>query len=39
MSKFEKYTDFKSFKLHLIYRTAHLTAKMKCGAIMVLVKL
>ena len=37
--KFEKYTNFKPFKLHLIHSTAHVTAKMKCGEIMILAKL
>ena len=34
--KFEKYTDFKP---HLIRSIAHVTEKMKCGAVMVLAKL
>ena len=34
--KFEKYTDFKSY---LIYSIVHVTAKMRCGAVMVLTKL
>ena len=34
--KFEKYIDF---KLHLIYSIAHVTAKMRCGVVMVLAKL
>ena len=34
--KFEKYTDFKPYLIHSI---AHVTAKMRCGAVMVLVKL
>ena len=38
-SKFEKYTDFKPFKPHLIHRTAHVIAKMRCNAVMVLAKL
>ena len=33
--KFEKYTDFKP---HLIRSIAHVTAKMKCDAVMVLAK-
>ena len=33
--KFEKCT---SFKLHLIHRTAHVTTKMRCGAVMILAK-
>ena len=36
--KFQKYIDFKPFKLHLIHRTIHVTAKIKYGTIMVLVK-
>ena len=34
--KFEKYTDF---KLYLINNIAHVTTKMRCGAVMVLAKL
>jgi len=34
--KFEKYTGFKP---HFIHRITHVIAKMRCGAIMVLVKL
>ena len=34
--KFEIYTDF---KLHLIHSIAHVIAKMRCGAVMVLSKL
>ena len=37
--KFEKYTYFKLFKPHFIYCTAYVTAKMRCGAVMVLAKL
>ena len=37
--KFEKYTNFKPFKLYLICHTTHVTAKMRCDAVMVLVKL
>ena len=37
--KCEKYTNFKSFKPHLIYHTAYVTAKMRCGVVMVLAKL
>ena len=36
--KFEKYTNFKSFKPHLIHRTVYVIAKMRCGAVMVLAK-
>ena len=32
--KFEKYTNFKWFKLHLIHCTTYLTAKMRCSAVM-----
>ena len=34
--KFEKYIGF---KLHFIHCTAHVTAKMRCGAVIVLPKL
>ena len=37
--KFEKYTDFISFKPHLIRNIEHVTAKMRCGAVMVFAKL
>ena len=37
--KFEIYTNFKPFKPHFIHRIAHVTAKMKCGAVIVLAKL
>ena len=31
--KFEKYADFKPFKPHLIYCTAHVAAKMRYGVV------
>ena len=34
--KFEKYTEFKP---HFIHSIAHVTAKMKCDAVMILAKL
>ena len=37
--KFEKYTNVKPFKLHLIPRTIHVTTKIRCSAVMVLAKL
>ena len=33
--KFEKYTSFKPYKSHLIYRTSYVIAKVKCNAVMV----
>jgi len=34
--KFEKYTDFKS---HILHSIAYMTVKMRCSAVIVLVKL
>ena len=34
---FEKYAFFKPFKPHFIHHTAHVTTKMRCGMVMVLV--
>ena len=36
--KFEKYTNFNLFKPHLIHSTAHVIAKMRYSAVMVLAK-
>ena len=33
------WSGFKLFKPHLIHRNAHVIAKMRCGAVMVLAKL
>lgn len=35
---FKKYTYFKPFKPHLIHHIAHMTAKLRCSAIVVLAK-
>ena len=37
--KFEKYTNFKSFKPNLIYCTAYVTTKIRYDVVMVLPKL
>ena len=36
---FEKYTKSKATKPHLIHHTAHVNAKLRCGAVKVLDKL